>query len=485
MQRVAALLGVTLLLWASGWTQPTLLIFADPAPPVQHDGQPYDPNIDLKPHLTPFLQELRKVRVEWYAPNHSIARQFGEQRGLSAEQLANPTPALRGQLARAWGAEFVMTVRCTRAPTQTSYEYAIKVWRLGVRVPVWETEGFQQVATRQGRLDDMTALQTLGRTVAMRLDTELWEALPRLAEQVQTPAPAPTRTEMPQPAEPRPLADQLLREGKHAEALPHLRAAVNAQPEDPNLRMELVHLYRRLNLSEQAQHELARATQIHPNDERFVLEWASLLQAEGKTIEAVSHLQSALRAQPDAIALRLALFDMLLMQGDAPAAARTLQPVAEQNGAEVAYRRYLLQGATRMLENLPNGSYELTEVRAALWLQIASGLLTDLASELLDLRRLASDPSPNWSALRTRGEQAVLNALHIGQWLERAEPTEATRRTLAHTRFASQMLIQAAQQMARYLLSRNPEEEARASLLRIEAMRELESARNALPKYAP
>jgi hypothetical protein len=152
MQRVAALLGATLLLWASGWTQPTLLIFADPAPPVQHDGQPYDPNIDLKPHLTPFLQELRKVRVEWYAPNHSIARQFGEQRGLSAEQLANPTPALRGQLARAWGAEFVMTVRCTRAPTQTSYEYAIKVWRLGVRAPVWETEGFQQVATRQGRL---------------------------------------------------------------------------------------------------------------------------------------------------------------------------------------------------------------------------------------------------------------------------------------------------------------------------------------------
>jgi hypothetical protein len=47
------------------------------------------------------------------------------------------------------------------------------------------------------------------------------------------------------------------------------------------------------------------------------------------------------------------------------------------------------------------------------------------------------------------------------------------------------MLAQAAQHMARYLLSRNPEEEARASLLRIEAMRELEAARNALPKLAP
>jgi len=485
MQRVAVLLGATLLLGAVSWTQPTLLIFADPAPPVSHNNQPYDPNVDLKPHLTPFLQELRKARVEWYAPSHPIARQFGEQRGLSAEQLANPTPALRGQLARAWGAEFVMTVRCTRAPTQTSYEYAVKVWRLGARAPVWETEGFQQVASRQGKSDDITALQTLGRTVALRLDAELWDTLPRLAEQLQTPTPSPPRAESPAPAEPRPLAEQLLREGKYAEALPHLRAAVNAQPEDANLRMALIRLYRRLNLGELAQRELTRAVQLYPNDERFALEWAALLQAEGKPAEAMSRLQTALQAQPDSVALRLALFDALLMQGDTPAATRTLQPIAEQNGAEVAYRRYLLLGATRALENLPDGSYELTDARAALWLQVASGLLTDLVGELLDLRRLASDPSPNWSALRTRGEQAVLNALHIGQWLERAEPTEVTRRTLAHTRFASQMLIQAAQQMARYLLSRNPEEEARASLLRIEAMRELESARNALPKYAP
>jgi len=485
MQRVVALLGVASLILAVGWAQPTLLIFADPAPPIQHNNQPYDPNVDLKPHLTPFLQELRKARVEWYSPTHPIAQQFAQQRGLSAEQLANPTPALRGQLARAWGAAFVMTVRCTRAPEQSGFEYAVKVWRLGARAPVWETEGFQQVASQQGRSDDTTALQTLGRTVALRLDAELWDTLPRLAEQLQTPAPTPPRAETPQLAEPRPLAEQLLREGKLAEALPHLRAAVNAQPDDANLRMELVRLYRRLNLSDHAQRELARAVQLYPNDAQFALKWAALLQAEGKPAEAISRLQSALQAQPDSVALRLALFDALLMQGDAPAAARTLQPIAEQNGAEVAYRRYLLLGATRALENLPDGSYELTDARAALWLQVASGLLADLAGELLDLRRLASDPSPDWSALRTRGEQAVLHALRIGQWLERAEPTDPTRRTVAQARFASQMLAQAAQQMARYLLSRNPEEEARASLLRVEAMRELESARNALPKLAP
>jgi predicted Zn-dependent protease len=128
---------------------------------------------------------------------------------------------------------------------------------------------------------------------------------------------------------------------------------VNAQPENANLRMELIRLYRRLNLSELAQRELTRAALLYPNAERFVLEWAAMLQAEGKPDEAISRLQTALQAQPDSVALRLALFDLLLAQGDANAAARTLQPIAEQNGAEVAYRRYLLLGATRALENLP------------------------------------------------------------------------------------------------------------------------------------
>lgn len=484
MQRVVGLLGA-ILLWACAVAQPTLLIFADPVPPVAQNDQPYDPNIDLQPHLTPFLEALRKVRVEWYRPTHPVARQFAEQRSVNTEQLVNPSPTLRAQLARAWGADFVMTVRCTRAPEQTSFEYSIKVWRLGARAPLWESDGFQQVAMQRGEQDDTTALQTLGRTVALRLDAELWDTLPRLAEQIQTPTPATISTSPTPSAESRPTAEQLLREGKHAEALPHLRAAVNAHPEDPALRMELIRLYRRLNLLEQAQRELARAMEMHPDSERFALEWAEMLQAEEKPAEAISRLQAALNAQPNSLALRLALFDALLLQGDTNAATRTLQPIAQQDDAEVAYRRYLLLGATRTLENLPEGSHALTEARAALWLQIVSGLMTDLANELLDLRRLASDPSPNWSALRTRGEQAVLHALRIGQWVERAQPTDATRRTVAHAQFASQMLAQSAQQMARYLLSRNSEEEARASLLRLEALRELESAQKALPKRTP
>jgi tetratricopeptide (TPR) repeat protein len=475
---------LTLLCFAATlYAQPVLLIFQDPAPPITHNDQPYDPNIDLKPYLMPFLEELRKVQVEWYRPDHPTARQFAQRRDLSEEQLKTPSPVLRGQLARAWGATYVMTVRCTRPPEKPQYEYRIMVWELGKRAPVWESEGFQQMATEAGRADEAAALQTLGRTVAMRLDSELWGALPRVAESVKTPTTTtPPRDDTPPPADPKQQVSKLFSEGKRLEALPFLRAAVNAEPMNADLRMQLIRLYRQLNLTEQAQQELMRAARLFPGDERFALEEAQLLRSAGNPAAAIARLQESLKTQPDSVALRLALFDLLLESGDTATAERVLQSDTEQDSAEIAYRRYLLRGAKRDLESLPSETISLTEERAALWLQIASGLLADLASELLDVRRLATSPRPNWADLRARSERAVLTALSIGQWLEKANPSDATRTLVAHTRFASQMLAQSAQHMARYVLSRQSEEEERASLLRIEAMRELEAAKNALPK---
>lgn len=483
MQRVAFSLLTLWLLWAVGDAQPKLLIFADPAPTTTHNDQPYDPNIDLKPYLMPFLEELRKVQVEWYRPDHPIVRQFAQRRSLQEEQLKTPNPVLRGQLARAWNATYVMTARCTRSPERSLYEYRILVWELGKRAPVWESEGFQQLATGAGRTDEIAALQTLGRTVAMRLDSELWASLPRVAESVKTPAAvAPPREDTPPSVDPVQQATKLLGEGKRIEALPFLRTAANAEPLNADLRMQLIRLYRQLSLTEQAQQELTRAARLFPHDERFTLEAAQLLRSTGNPAAAIAHLQESLKRQPESVALRLALFDLLLEGGDTTAAERVLQTITEQDTADLAYRRYLLSGAKRALESLPSESIPLTEERAALWFQVASGLLADLNSELLDIRRLATSPNPNRTDLRQRSERTVLSALNIGLWLEQATPNDSTRTLIAHTRFASQMLAQSAQHMARYVLSRQAEEEERASLLRIEAMRELEAAKNALPK---
>ncbi|MFN4033178.1 MAG: tetratricopeptide repeat protein [Fimbriimonadales bacterium] len=466
--------------------QPILLIFADPAPPIQQNEQPYDPNVDLKPHLTPFLDELRKVQVEWYSPTHPTARQFAQRRDLRDEQLAHPSPVLRGQLARAWGATYVMTVRCTRPPDKAQYEYAITVWELGRRAPVWESEGFQQLATGAGRADADAALQTLGRTIAMRLDGELWASLPRVAEQVRTPTltPAPPREE-PTPVDEPQRVEQLLREGKLHEALLPMRTLVNAEPENTERRLQLIQLYRRLNLPDAARDELQRAMQLFPDHAAILQAWVELLLASGDYADAVARLQKALEQQPQSRPIRLALADALLMLGDADAAARALQPLATHDDPETAFRRYLLSGATNTPEDSPATPLALRDAHAHLWLQMATRMLADFASELLDLRRLALSPNPNRNELRQRSERAVLTGLRIGQWLERVQPEDASRRTVAHARFAGQMLAQAAQHMARFVLSRNPEEEERASLLRVEAMRELEQAKNALPKREP
>ncbi|MCS7272926.1 MAG: tetratricopeptide repeat protein [Fimbriimonadales bacterium] len=476
----ALIVGVVSLSLASA--QPKLLIFVERAPLTQHNDQPYDPNVDLKPHLTPFLQELRKVQVEWYDPAHPIAREFAQRRDLREEQLRDPNPILRAQLARAWGATYVMTVRCTRAPATAQYDYAFTVWELGKRAPVWQARGFQQVATGSASRNEIAALQTLGRTIALRLDSELWKDLPRLAAQVVTPPTRPTPHEPePLPTDPKQQAEQLLRDGKYHEAVLPLRTLVNAEPENPTWRVHLVRVYRRLGLLSQARQALESATQLLPDDETLTLEWVGLLEAEGNLAEAIARLQTAMQRR-DTEPLRLRLFDLQLQAGDAQQAARTLEPLLSQTGEAVQFRRYLLRGAFRQLEDLPMETHALAEAYAALWLQVAQGLMTDLSSELLDIRRLANSPRPDWNALRERSERAVLLALNIGQWLERAQPTEATRTLLAHARFASQLLVQAAQHMARYVLLRKTEELERASLLRIEAMRELEAAKNALPK---
>lgn len=475
-----------LIAFARADAQPILLIFADPTPPIQQNEQPYDPNVDLKPYLMPFLDELRKVQVEWYSPTHPTARQFAQRRDLREEQLVNPSPVLRGQLARAWGATYVMTVRCTRPPEKAQYEYAITVWELGKRAPVWESEGFQQLATGAGRADADAALQTLGRTIAMRLDGELWASLPRVAEQVRTPAqsPARPREEPPPPDEPQRI-EQLLREGKLHEALLPLRTLVNAEPENAERRLQLIRLYRRIGMPDAARDELQRARQLFPDSEPLTLEWIELLRAAGDYADAATRLQAALEQQPHSKPLRLALVDTCLARGDVDAAARALQPLAAHDDSETALRRYLLNGAANTLEDAPTTPLALADAHAHLWLQIATRLLADFASELLDLRRLALSPNPKPNELRQRSERAVLTALRIGQWLERVQPENGSRRAVAHARFAGQMLAQAAQHMARFVLSRNPEEEERASLLRVEAMRELEQAQNALPKREP
>ncbi len=452
-------------------SQPILLVYQERAPLIEQEGQKIDPNISLQPYLVPFLRELRKVQVEWYAPDHPIAQQFAQQRNIPAERLTEPSPELLAQLARAWRATYLLRVRCARLSNQ--FEYRAELWQLGRRSPLWQTEGFQGGGTGNGT--DEVSLQSLARTLAMRLDNEVWADLPQTAP--APPPPPPVRTEpVPEPKDPATTLKSLLQEGRWHEAILPLRTLIHRNPTDIALRLQLIQLYRRLNLHENALAEIVSALQLAPEESALHLERANLYRERGNLREAVSALRSAIQLNPNSEELRTALIESLLEAGQVAEAEAVLN--AWQGSSPLRdWCAYLLSGATRRFEPLPSSPIDLSEARYKVWLLVVSGAITDLANELLEFRQQANAGTPSWRDLQTRAQQHTLHVLRLGSWLEAVRPMQNLRRPVQRLQFSVQMLNQSSQHMARYLLHRRSEDEERASLLRLEALRELEAAR--------
>jgi tetratricopeptide (TPR) repeat protein len=253
-----------------------------------------------------------------------------------------------------------------------------------------------------------------------------------------------------------------------------LRAAVNQNPLDADLRLQLIELYARLGMKATALDECERAMRLMPQNERLIQRWARLMRDEGRLADAMRTLKAALQTNPTPT-LQLLLFDFQLWAGDFEGAEATLNAMRALNTPEVRWRAYLMQGIKRQF----NGEHEaqpLTSERLPALLFVVNGIMNDLANELLDLKRLASDPTPDWKSLRERGEQMVVRALDFGAWLGRLQPDEATRDAHTHLQFGAYLMGQAAQQMARYLRFRKAEDLDQATLLRAEALRELTAA---------
>ncbi|MEN3000908.1 MAG: tetratricopeptide repeat protein [Armatimonadota bacterium] len=478
--RLIAWLLVLVVLWSvvPAWAdRPLVLVAQVHAPPKDAEPERYDPHLDITPHLTRYLKELRKLEVIAYDPKHPTVQRFAYEKKLERNALERPDTALLLQIGRAFGATYVLVVRCARPQESLLLEYQAELWQPGQRAPLWQHSGNQRVLTRDSGID--ASLQSLARTLAVRLNEEVWSNLPTLPETPLSP-PSPSR-EKPSPSSGDKVntgeidLNKLLSEGRLSEALPLLRAAVNQNSLDATLRIQLIELYQQLGLNEAALEECERALRLMPQNERLVQLWARLMQAQGRVAEAIQTLQTMLETAKSgsaASSLRLVLFDLQLLAGDFAGAEATLSSLHPADSPEVRWRAYLMQGVKRQF-NKTQEPIPLTRDRLPGLLLVANGAMNDLANELLNLKRLASDPSPDWKALRQRGEQMVIHALDFGAWLSRLQPDEATRALCAHLQFGAHLMGQAAQQMARYLLFRKAEDLENATLLRAEALREL------------
>ncbi len=474
--------------------QRPLLLIAQLQEPSQEG---YNPNLDLIPALTAELKALRKLEVAVYAPNHPTVQRFANEHRVDPKSLNAPDTALLLRIARAWEASYLLIARCTRpkerageppsAPAAAlTVTYSVEVWQTGRRTPLWQASGNHQVASRDSAPFDAT-LRSLARTLVLRLNSEVWQNLPTMPE---SPLQAERRRESVQAQDaPATSVEQLIREGRLSEALPLLRARVNQNPLDAEARLRLIELYQRLGLNNAALEECERAMQLMPHEEALLLMWARLMREQGRIDDAIRVLQQARQSVQDAraaLTLALTLFDFQLLAGDFDGAEATLKSLlhsertpsplwGEGAGEGLRWRLYLLQGVRRQFE--PDRTpIPLSHDQLPMLLFVAKGILNDLSAELLDLRRLASDPAPDWKALRERGERIVVRALDSGAWLARLQPDEKSRDALAHLQFGAQLMAQASQQMARYLLFRKAEDLENATLLRAEAMRELDEA---------
>jgi len=471
--------------------RPVILVAQTRAPLAQANQEPYDPNIDLVPYMLRHLKELRKVEAIAYNPQHPTVQRFASEKKLEPKTLESPDASLLMQIGRMLHATYVLIARCTRQKESEQLEYEVEMWQPGRRVPVWRTKGAQQALSRDSSLD--TALNSLARTIALRLDTELWSNLPSLPERQTELSPSGSSATVP-PAKQRESEggsqdkksegvnpNKLLSEGRLSEALPLLRAAVNQNPLDATLRLQLVDLYQRLGLKDAALEECERAMRLMPQNERLLQLWARLMREQGRIADAIRTLQQ-LEGEPPGEPRTgtgrirtLLLFDLQLLSGDFAGAEATLAKMRSANTPEVRWRVYLMQGIKRQFGKAQEPN-RLTREQLPALLFVVNGVMNDLANELLDLRRLASDPTPDWKLLRERGEQIVIRALDFGAWLGQLQPDEQARDAYAHLQFGAHLMGQAAQQMARYLLFRKEEDLENATLLRAEALRELEEA---------
>jgi tetratricopeptide (TPR) repeat protein len=469
---------------------PLMLIAQQRAPVTNTEKEAFDPNLDILSALTHYLKELRKVEIIRYSPQHPSVQRFAHEKRLERAALESPDTTLLLRIGHALNATYVLIARCTRQKESQQLDYEVEIWQPGQRTPLWQRKGTHWVGAgsepaRHDPQQQENALHSLARTIVFQLNAELWRQLPTLPENpLQSERDAPVTPPIGTPAKDAQASsdpDKLIREGRLSEALLLLRAEVNRNPLNDSLRLKLIDLYGRLGLKEAALEECVRAIQLMPHSEHLLLNWARLMREQGRIAEAIQTLRQWLQgAQASRETLLHLLFDMQLLAGDFAGAASTLNASGAngEKSPEQHWRAYLLQGIQRRFTQ-SDEPIALNRERFAFLLFVVSGIMNDLANELLDLRRLASDPAPDWKALRERGEQIVVNTLDFGEWLGRLQPDEATREALGHLQFGAQLMGQAAQQMARYLLFRKPDDLESATLLRAEALRELEAAAQA------
>lgn len=464
--------------------KPIVLIYQQMAPPVKENNEERDINVPASTAFAAQLRSLDKLEAVLYSPEHPTVERIAREKKWKPEQLSAPTSAMLQQIAREWGARYWMVVLALQEDPKQPIAYQVELWQVGKRDVIWSERGTQQLVQTSSNLGSSAALQSMARTLTLKMNAAALQDLPV----IKSPEVTTTTTDNPPPVSalnPKKEALELLKRGDYESALPYLRLAVNESPKEADWRLRLIDAYRKLKMNAHAQSECERAITLFPQREDFFIALVNLYQAENRLPEARAALNERLLKNPQAFPLLLALFDLEMTMADREAASLTYQRAANLSpeSPETRWRFYLLMGAKgdyepavqHPLDSLPT----LTLERYSAAFQISAARLSELSAQIMDLKTALADPNPTLSKVKPRIERLNQETLAFGRWLDYLKPEPPVKRIHDQLKFANSLLTQSAQRMARYLLNRQQDDLDAAILNRNEALRELESARKA------
>lgn len=453
--------------------------------------------VDIGFFLTRAVKDLNRFDVILYKPTDAAVSDAVKAGRLQAEDAAaHLSEADIHKIAEAIGAVYLVKVTAAKSRDGVGAAADMQVRLGGNRWSSIFTTTLAPFKSRSKRSELLDAIHAQVAALIPRISaappvpaatTERAAVGTDRPEPTTGPAQAATQPSGPSTADM--LIDRFRREGDTANLIITLRKSVTERPRDPKLRRDLILAMMARGWAGAARDEAARALTLCPANAELHRLLGDGFLAMDQVQEAMKEYEEACRLEPDNPANRVALGDAYLAQS-LFAEAETAYRTAQQADGGSSLPRYRMARLRAQSLKFAEASAELSEARKAAGatndtayaetfvaiMEIVAGAAQDVAGRLGVVRKefvagSRTREDAHTAALECRDRSKAMAALVS----DHPAPQGYAAVQALYTQAAA-LLAQSSGGFASFLESRNDEEDREATLLRQEALRQLDDA---------
>jgi tetratricopeptide (TPR) repeat protein len=285
------------------------------------------------------------------------------------------------------------------------------------------------------------------------------------------------------------LVGKYRRQGDLANLVVALRRAIDASPRDGHLRRDLVIALRERGDAQLAQAEATRGVAMAPGDGDLRRLLADALMDAGDLDGAIAAYTEAVKANPKDAAAQVAIGDAYWNSGKPAQSLEAYTAATAISGAGAlpyrrmarvhAHRRAFAESAAAMkaaAERTGDGDGDALEQDYASLLTICEGFMTDALTRVQQVRKEFAQGTLNREgAFKEVGAQkAALTA--VGDYVNAVPPPQGYVPAQALYAQAAALSAQACEAMLTYLETQEDSDDKEATILRMEAQRQMTEA---------